>query len=369
VSRILDTFLELVRIDSPSGEEAACARQVAAALAAAGLAVGFDDTAAVTGSDTGNLIATLPGTAPGKRIVLSAHLDTVDPGRGIVPVIEDGVIRAEGDTVLGGDDKSGIAAILEALRRIADDGRAHGEVVVVMTTGEELGLRGAKALDPAFVAGADLAVVLDAAGAPGGIVEGAPTHFTFVAEFHGKSAHAGVEPESGRSALAMAADAVCAMRLGRLDEMTTANIGSVNGGTATNVVAASCVMTGECRSLLRDRVEEVRDEMDAALRAGAAKHGGTVDVRWTKEYDGYLFAPDDPVLLFAEEACRAAGAEPRTFRTGGGSDGNIFAGQGVPTLVLSSGMTDVHGTSESLRVEDLEKLADIVEAILVRAVD
>jgi tripeptide aminopeptidase len=169
VSRVLDTFLELVRIASPSGAEAACGRYVAAALAASGMAVGFDDTAAVTGSDTGNLIAVLPATVPGRRVVLSAHLDTVQPGIGIEPVVEDGVVRPAGETVLGGDDKCGIAAILEGVRRIVEGDVPHAEVTVVMTTNEEIGLRGAKALDPAVVAGADLAVVLDAAGRPGGI--------------------------------------------------------------------------------------------------------------------------------------------------------------------------------------------------------
>jgi tripeptide aminopeptidase len=366
VSRVLDTFLELVRIDSPSGEEAACGRYIADALAAAGMSVRFDDTGAVTSSDSGNLIAEMPGTVPGMRVVLSSHLDTVEPGRGIVAVVQDGVVRSAGETVLGGDDKSGVAAIIEAMRRLAD-GREHADVVVIMTTGEELGLQGAKALDPGALDGAGLALVLDAHGDPGGIVEGAPTQYTFIAEFVGKASHAGVEPEAGRSAIVMAAEAIAAMRIGRLDEMTTANIGTVTGGSATNVVSPRCTVTGECRSLDRSRAERVRDEMDAAMRAAAAAYGGSVDVRWTKEYDGFLFAPDDPLIRLAEDACRDAGATPRRFRTGGGSDGNIFSGNGVPTIVLSTGMADVHGTEESLRVSDLECVTDIVEAVLRRA--
>lgn len=366
MSRVLDTFLELVAIDSPSGSEAACGRFVADALAAAGMSVRFDDTGTVTGSDSGNLIAELPGTVPGMRVVLSAHLDTVEPGCGIVAVVQDGVVRSAGETVLGGDDKGGVAAIIEAMRRLAD-GREHADVVVIMTTGEELGLQGAKALDPRALDGAGVALVLDAHGDPGGIVEGAPTHYTFIAEFVGKASHAGVEPEVGRSAIVMAAEAIAAMRIGRLDEMTTANIGTVTGGSATNVVAPRCTVTGECRSLDRPRVEHVRDEMDAAMRAAAAAHGGSVDVRWTKEYDGFLFAPDDPLVALAEDACRDAGATPWRFRTGGGSDGNIFSGNGVPTIVLSTGMADVHGTEESLRVSDLECITDIVEAVLRRA--
>jgi tripeptide aminopeptidase len=328
--------------------------------------VRFDDSADATGSDVGNLIAILPGTAPGMRLVLSAHMDTVEPGRGIEPVVEGGIVRSAGDTVLGGDDKSGIAAILEAVRRLSD-GRPHADVKVVLTVAEESGLTGAKALDPADAEG-DLCIVLDAEGSPGGIVEGAPTHWTFTADFTGLPSHAGVAPEKGRSALVMAADAICGMRLGRLDEDTTANIGTVFGGTATNVVAAHASVTGECRSLRRERVEEVRQGMERALRTAAEKHGGTVDVHWRKEYDGFLFGPDDPLAKLVEDSCSDAGVRPWRFRTGGGSDGNIFTGHGIPTLVLASGMTAVHGTEERLAVADLHAMASILEALLRRAV-
>ncbi len=364
--RILETFLELVRIDSPTGEESACAAYVARALEVAGMDVRTDDSRERTGSDVGNLVATLPGTAPGMRVVLSAHLDTVEPGRGIKPLVESGVVRPTGDTILGADDKSGIAAIIEAVRRLGD-GRPYAEVGVIMTVAEESGLIGAKALDPATVHG-DLCVVLDAEGAPGGIVTGAPTHYTFSADFTGRASHAGVAPEQGRSALLMAADAIAAMPLGRLDKETTANIGVVHGGTATNVVAAHANVTGECRSLDRARVEAVRADMERHMREAAHVHGGAVHVRWTKEYEGYLLADDDPVLKLAEAAGRDAGVEPRRFRTGGGSDGNIFAAAGVPTLVMATGMVDVHGTRETIAVQDLHALADLLEALLRRAV-
>lgn len=368
MSRVLDVFLDLVAIDSPTGEEAVCGRYASKALSAMGMSVHFDDSAARTGSDTGNLVAVLDGTAPGMRLALSAHLDTVEPGRGVEPVIGgDGVIRPAGETVLGGDDKAGIAAIIEGIHRVVERGAPHAGVVAVLTTGEERGLSGAKALDPGVFDGVDLAIVLDADGEPGGIVEGAPTHWTFAAEFEGRASHAGVEPEAGVSAITMAARAIASMRLGRLDEMTAANVGTIAGGVGTNVVAAACRVTGECRSLERERVDAVREEMDRLMKAAAADAGGRVDVRWTKEYDGFLFSPEDPLVTFVEGACRDAGAEPRRFRTGGGSDGNVFTGYGVPTLVLSTGMTNVHGTSERLRVDDLERLADIVEALLDRA--
>ncbi len=363
--RLLATFLELVRLDSPSEEEATVAAYCIDALGDAGMDVRVDGSAAATGSDTGNVIATSAGDSAGMSLVLCAHMDTVEPGRGVVPVVEDGIVRSAGDTVLGADDKAGLAAIVETVRRLHETGAQHGPLRVVLTVCEEYGLRGAKQLSPADVAG-DLCLVPDADGAVGGIVTAAPTHYTFAAEFHGRAAHAGVEPEKGRSAVRMAADAISAMRLGRLDEATTANVGSISGGGRTNVVAASCRITGECRSLDRDRVETVRAEMDRAMAAAAAGHGGTVDVEWQLEYEGFAFNQPDPLLDLVNAACDDVGVSPRFFATGGGSDANILSGKGVPTLVLSSGMRDVHGTSETLVVSEMGTLVRLLLAMVER---
>lgn len=364
--RALATFLDLVRIDSPSGREAAVARYCIDALEALGFEVRVDDTAAVTGSDTGNVIATLQGTRAGAHVlVLSAHMDCVQPCEGIEPVVTDGVVTSAGETVLGGDDKVGITAILEAARRLLETGVDRPTLKVVLTVSEETGLTGAKALDPGDAAG-DACLVLDADGAPGGIVISAPTHYTFRAVFSGVASHAGVAPEQGRSAIVMASQAVCAMELGRLDEMTTANIGSVRAEGATNVVCPSAEMTGECRSRDAERVEALRERMDASMYAAAAEHGGVAEVAWTREYSGFSFAEDAPLVLLAREACTDAGLVPRLEHTGGGSDGNIFSADGVPTLVLSCGMTGVHGTGESLAVADMHALTDLVVAFARR---
>jgi tripeptide aminopeptidase len=364
--RLLETFFELVRIDSPSGEEAQVAAYCEAALKDLGMDVKVDGAAYEAESDTGNLIATLPGTVAGKTIVLCAHMDTVEPGRGIEPVLEDGVVRSAGATILGGDDKSGIAAILECLRRTIETGAQHAPVRVVFTVGEEMGLRGAKQLEPADVAG-DLCVVLDADGEPGGIVTAAPTHYTFTATFHGHAAHAGVEPEKGRSAIQMAANAISSMRLGRLDPETTANVGSITGGGRTNVVAASCTITGECRSLDRERVDAVKADMDAALNAAAAAKGGSVTVTWRLEYEGFRFDETDPLVTLVERSASRVGLTPRRFETGGGSDGNVLSAKGVPTLVLASGLSDVHGTNESMRVQDLQGMVALLMSLLEEA--
>jgi tripeptide aminopeptidase len=362
--RLLETFLDLVCIDSPSREEGAVAEYARRALDEAGCAVRSDDSSARTGSDTGNLIAELPGDTE-RVLVLSAHMDCVEPCRGVEPRIVDGVIAPAGDTVLGGDDKAGVAAVIEAIRRVSASTLPRPTVRAVFTVAEEIGLVGAKELDRAAVAG-DLCLVLDADGAPGGIVIGAPTQYTFIAEFEGRPSHAGVEPEKGVSAIRMASASVLAMELGRLDAETTANVGTITGGTATNVVPATVRMTGECRSLDRERVEQVRTAMEAQMERAADAAGGFARVEWTREYEGFRFAEDDPRLGIVRAACADVGLQPRTFESGGGSDANIISALGVPTVALSCGMGGVHSTEERLAVDDLNALARLVEAVSLR---
>ncbi len=365
--RLLDSFLEMVRIYSPSCGERQMADYVDSALQDLGAATFYDDAASVTGGETGNLIGKLPGTRPGLTLVFSAHLDCVEPCKDVQPVVRDGVVTSSGETVLGADNKAGVAAILESVRRVVERGLPRPDIRMVFTVAEEKGLRGAKALDPSSVAG-DLCIVLDADGSVGGIVTASPTHYTFFAEFRGKAAHAGVQPEKGTSALLMVSRAMQAMSLGRLDEHTTANVGTVSGGTATNVVPAYATMTGECRSIDPHRAEEVRASMDTAIKQAARKGGGRVEVAWTKEYDGFSFSDDDPSLRLVVEACGDVGVAPRLFATGGGSDGNIISALGVPTLVLSCGMNAVHGPDESLTLADLAAATRLLEAVIARAV-
>ena len=363
--RLLETFLDLVRIDSPSGFEAATAGYCARELELAGCRVWFDDAAEPSGSDTGNLIAELPGTLPG-TVAFSAHLDVVEPCRGISAVITDGVIHSAGPTILGADDRAGLAAAIETVRRVSECDGAHPTLRVIFTIQEEVGLHGAKYLTAEDVA-CDLCLVLDAEGAPGGIVVGAPTHYTFTARFDGRASHAGVAPEAGISAITMAADAISAMELGRLDERTTANVGSIRGGRATNVVTARCDLTGECRSLDRDRVESVRVSMDAAMREAAQRACGSVEIEWHLEYEGFEHDEGCREVALVALAIEDAGCEARVYRTGGGSDANVLAAMGVPAIALACGMRGVHGTDEEIAVADLQALTRICEAAVVRA--
>ena len=366
--RLLQTFLDLVRIDSPTGEEAGIAQYCAERLRTLGFEVHIDATADVTGSDTGNLLAVLNGTGA-RAVVLSAHMDCVEPCRGVEPVLVDGVVSSSGGTVLGADDKAGIAAILEAVTRAVESGVSRPTMQVVLTVQEEIGLRGAKALDPTELVRADLCLVLDADGPPGGIIVASPTHYTFIATITGRAAHAGVAPERGVSAIALAARAVASMPVGRLDEATTANVGTIHGGSATNVIAPLVTMTGECRSLDRSRVESLRAQMDATIRTVVEDGGGEVEIAWTREYEGFALSASDHPVEFVANACGDVGLEVSMQRTGGGSDANILAALGIPTVALSCGMRSVHSTEESIAVEDLEALTRHTHAVLVRLAD
>jgi tripeptide aminopeptidase len=359
--RLLDTFLKLVRIDSPSLREGDVAAWCADALRQAGCTVRFDDAAKRVGSNTGNLLASLPGTAPGK-LYFSAHMDTVNPGEGIEPVIENGIISSAGETVLGGDDKVGIAAIIELVRTLGASARPHPEVGVLLSVAEEIGLRGALAMDSSDFKG-EPCFVLDAGGKPGAVIIGAPFHHAFTATFTGKAAHAGIEPEKGISAIALASKAVSGMRLGRLDEHTTANVGTISGGNANNIVPGSCIVTGEFRAMDEGRIAEVRAQLAAALDAAVSDSEGTVETNWVQEYPGFKVAEDDPLVQLVLDEARALGFDAHATFTGGGSDANFFADKGLRPLVLGTGMTNVHGLGEQLAVEDLEGLARLCIAV------
>ena len=365
-NRLLDLFLELVRIESPSRHEAAMAKRCERELTDLGFEVRFDDSGTQTGSESGNLIAHLPGTAEGS-IVLSAHMDTVEPCGGIVPVVEDGIVRSFGDTILSADDKAGVAAVFEAVRSIVETASPRPEIVVLLTTCEELSLLGSSAFDTTQLPAEAPCYVFDADGAPGTVILGAPCHYTLRAEFTGRAAHAGVEPEAGISAIRMAASAIDRMELGRLDEATTANIGLIEGGREVNVIADRCVLAGECRSLRGERADEVRDVMTAALEQAAERFGGTVSIEWRVDYGAVLYDKDDPLVHTVERAARAAGLEPRVSYSGGGADANAFVARGVRAVTLGIGMTNFHSVEEHIAITDLEGTARLAEELIKQA--
>ncbi len=361
--RLLNLFCDLVRIESPSRHEAAMAARCEAELSDLGFTVAYDDSAEATGSDTGNLIARRVGEVAGV-LVLSAHMDTVDPCAGIEPVVRDGIIYSAGETILAADDKSGIAPIFEAVRSLIEQGEPLPEIWVLLTTCEELHLLGASAFDAARLPEGAPLYVLDADGAAGTIIQGAPCHYTFEATFAGTAAHAGVEPERGTSAILMAADALARMTLGRLDSHTTANVGIISGGGATNVVPESCTLSGECRSLSTARADAVREDITQALNAAANQAGGSVAVTWHVDYPAVVYDEEDPLVQGIVAAAKAAGLTPQLHYSGGGADANIHASRGVRAITLSTGMANFHSTEEYLRIEDLQGTCRLVEELI-----
>lgn len=365
-SRVLDLFLELCAIPSPPGEERAVADRVIAELRALGLDVVEDGAGPAIGSTMGNLYAHLAPTEGGLPIFLCAHLDTVPPEGPLQPVVEDGVVRNAGGTILGGDDKSAVAAMLEAVRRLVEEGRPQAGVELVFTAKEEVGLRGAYAFDHTRLR-ARLGYVYDQAAPIGEIVLGAPSAFQLDVTFTGRSAHAGMAPEEGRSAIAAAARAIADLRLGRIDEQTTANVGTIEGGTARNIVPDRCFFRAEARShdenTLADLVREMEETIAFAAALGECEAQTTVE----RSYRAYRFRRDDQVVRLACAALRRTGFQPSFALTGGGADANVFNERGIPCLVLANGMTDIHTPDERIAVGDLEAMVEVTLALVDEA--
>jgi tripeptide aminopeptidase len=362
LDELRDLFVRLVSIRSPSREERAMADAVIAYVRGLGLEIREDDTAAVTGCACGNLIVRVPGHGQGKPIALSAHIDTVPLDRAPTVLVENGVVHTDGETILGGDDKAAVTAILMVLRDLAEEPPQAG-IEVVFSAGEEIGLRGAKALDVDALA-AGVVFVLDSEGPPGTVIVGGPTLKAVEVEFRGTAAHAGIEPEAGRSAVVAAARAIAAMPLGRLDHDTTANVGIVRGGTAVNVVPERCVVHAEARSRDEDKLAAQVGKMVEAFSLAAAETGVDLEIDVHEEFRGYAHAPDSAQLWLAEAAVAEVGLEWRPVGGGGGSDANVFNLKGRPAVNLAVGFEHVHSPRESMSLAHLQQTYELVHALV-----
>ncbi|NUQ36871.1 MAG: M20/M25/M40 family metallo-hydrolase [Caldilineales bacterium] len=357
--RLLDLFLTLVQIDSPTGQEAEIGRHLAGRLRGLGCAVSQDSA--------GNLIARLPGQGEA-TLLLSAHMDTVGSDTGIRPLLRDGVVYSDGRTILGADDKSGVAAILEALTVLqAHPDWAHPPLEIVITVSEEVGLTGAKQVDTGQLTAA-WGVVLDAGGPIGTMVYTAPSQRVLDITVLGKKAHAGAEPEKGINAIVVAAAAIVAMPLGRIDAETTANIGVIAGGEATNIVPDRVTMRGEARSRNLERLDAQLTAMTTALEQAAAAHNAQVEIAVRHSYETYCITPDQPAYRAAQQAITQLGFPFRPKPSGGGTDGNIYTAAGIPCVVLSTGMADVHTTAEHIAVQDLVDSARVLITLICQQV-
>jgi tripeptide aminopeptidase len=361
-------FLELAALPSPPGEERAVADVVTRYLRDLGHEVEEDDAGARIGASAGNLLCRIPPRAEGVPIFLCAHLDTVPPEGPIEPVVEDGVVRNRAGTILGADNKSAVAVMLEATRRLLNEGRPHAGVELLFTPKEEVGLQGAYAFDPGRLE-ARVGYVYDQAAPVGEVILGAPSAQRIQVRFHGRAAHSGMHPEEGRSAIAAAARAISDLRLGRVDEETTANVGVIEGGTAGNIVPEWCTFLAEARShderKLADLVQEMLDAF--AFAAGVAECEVETDLE--RSYRAYRFKRDDLVVRLARTALERTGYEPRFALSGGAADANVFNERGLACLNLANGMADIHTPDESIAVGDLEAMVEVTLALVDAARD
>ena len=353
--RIVKTFLDLVAIDSPSGEEDAIALELEGRLHALGLAASQDAH--------GNVIGRREGI--GEPILLSAHMDTVEPGRGIRPVFDGGdVIRTDGTTILGADNKAGCAVILEVIQSVIEDGAAVRPIEVAISRGEEIGLVGAVNMDYSRIS-ARVAIVIDSGGPPSSVQGSSPYSYGYTVEVYGKSAHAGLEPEKGVPAISIAAEAVLGLPQGRIDFETTGNVGLIHGGTVRNAVPDFCQVDGEMRSMEFEKVESLVSSAKDHLAEVRKRHPeARIEGEFSLGYPGYKLEPGDPAANLLYAALRGLGMTPDPHPVGGGTDGNVFRGKGIASVVIGRGGYNQHTKEEYLVIPEMLECARVVEAVV-----
>jgi tripeptide aminopeptidase len=362
VPEVLDLFTELAAVPSPPGEERAVADLVVSYLRDCGLAAEEDACGPEIGSTMGNLYARLEPTAEGEPLFLCAHLDTVPPTAAIEPVVEDGVVRNGAGTILGADDKAAVAVMLEAVRRVLAEGRPHAGIELLFTPKEEVGLVGAFAFDHTRLV-ARTGFVYDQAAPIGVVILGAPHSQSLEVTFHGRAAHSGMHPEDGRSAIAAAARAISELRLGRVDEDSTANVGTITGGTATNIVPEWCTFVAEARSHDERKLADLVQEMQDAITFAAGVAECDVETKTRKSYRGYRFSKQDRAVALAAQALARCGHEVSYDLSGGAADANVFNDRGLECVNLANGMTDIHTPAEHIAVADLDAMVDVTLAL------
>ncbi len=356
--RLVNTFIDLVKIDSESGNEKKVRKYLQNVLCELGLDVALDKK--------GNIYAIYHGKVTGPSVLFSAHMDTVIPGKGIVPVIKGDRISSSGDTILGGDDKSGIAEILEMLFVIKEKEISSPSIVIIFTVEEEQGLKGAKELQQIQV---DYGFVLDTSGDIGTVVIKAPTHYSFKAEVIGKSAHAGIEPEKGVNAIVAVSKVIANCKIGRIDDETVANIGIIEGGSATNIVPDRVLIKGEVRSLSKQKVKKHLEDIKSTFKKECQKYGAKVDFEAKKDYISFDLSGEKELLKICKKASQSIGVKHVEKSTGGGSDANVFNKSGIPTVVISTGMSKVHTCDEEIKISDMVKATEYILAIVKKLKD
>lgn len=365
--RLVQLFLDLCSIDAPSKREANVVAWTKRYLEGIGLEVSEDDAGARTGGDANNLIVWLRGNLPdAPKVFLSAHFDTVEPTEGLVIEERDGVFYSASDTILGADDKGGMAPAIEAVRALKESGEPHGDVCLLLSVQEEIGLRGAAAMRLEDL-GLDFGYVLDTGPPVGSFVTRTATHDKLDVLIHGRPAHAGKDPEKGINAIQVAAAAISGMTLGRVGPETTANLGIIEGGAAVNVVCPFVNIRAEARSTNVRELDEQIAHMIRRFEQAAADFGATVEIDHQRHYDAFNIPEDAPVVRVAQAASRALGWEPVLRTTLGGSDANVFNSKNLPTVVVATGMDLIHTHDERMSRRDLIDTARLAYQLLVEA--
>lgn len=363
-SRLEQEFMTLVQLDSPSRKERKVADYLLQKLADMGYKAFEDNAGSKFGGDSGNVIVNVQGnTSAHYSVMFSAHMDCVDPCIGVKPKLVQGIFTADGTTVLGGDDKSGVAAMLEVLQIIKEQQLPHGDLKFIFSPCEEQGLEGPKNMEAADMQ-ADMGYILDADGPIGTFATAAPGYYDLKITVEGRKAHAGINPEDGCNAIIIAAKALAQFPQGRIDEETTANIGLISGGTARNIVADKVEIVGELRSIDMQKLESLLVKVRNIFENTVAQAGGTLHFEAQKMYSSYRVSEEAPVVQIARKATEALGLEFKTATTGGASDANVYNNRNIPAIVMAIGMSKVHTTQEYLRAEDLYQTAEVTLSII-----
>lgn len=361
--RIVENFIEMVKIYSPSLNEREMADYLITKLKKMGLEVYEDNAGEKIKGNTGNLIAYLKGDKNKPSLMFSAHLDTVEPSKDIEPIIENGIIKSKGNTILGGDDKAGIAVILEMLYVIIENKIDHPDIYIIFSVAEEVGLLGARYFENEKYS-IDYGFILDANGSPGTVIKQAPYQNSFELIFKGKAAHAGMEPEKGINALLTASKAFNKIKFGRINESTTMNLGKVSGGRATNIVMEELLVEGEARSYNEEELENLCKNLFEICKETAIQDNANFDYKLKREYNGFLIKENSYILEIIKKSCMEIGLPYNEVSIGGGSDVNIYNEKGINTVNLAIGMTKVHTTDEYIEIKDMYNLSKLLIQII-----
>lgn len=357
--RLVESFLEYVQIDSESGNEKGMEEILTSQLKALGLDVYVDKAGEKTGSNGNNVYGFLKGSIDKEPILLSAHIDTVTPGNGVKPVVNGDIITSDGTTILGGDDKSGVVIIMETIRAIVEDKLDTRPIEVVFTIFEEKGLLGAKEVEFDRLKSKE-GIAVDTGGPTGTIINQTPAHDDIRVTIKGVPAHAGLEPEKGVSAINIAAKAIAKMPLLRVDEDTTANIGTITGGVASNIVAPEVSIVAETRSKSNEKLDQQGDLMKKIFEDTAKEMGGSADVKIRRWYEALYVPEEERIIKDLKKAFEKNGHEPKCQYAGGGSDANIYFSQGINIVNISSGMTAVHTLEERISITDMYECSKVL---------